>query len=156
VDHGIFAMRNVTLLAALASLSPFGAQAGQVWLNMDQVRPYEIQAEAGQIVVGNPAIADVTVQDKKRVLLFGKAPGLTNMYIFDDEGNTIENLVIRVSANNPDMLTMHKGVERVTYNCASNCEATLTVGDSKASFTALNTQVKAKNREASSEADSAE
>lgn len=147
-------MRNVMLFAVAASLAPLSAQAGQVWLAMDQVRPYEIATEAGQIVVGNPSIADVTVQDKKRILLFGKAPGLTNMFIFDDDGNTIENLVIRVSGNNADMLTMHKGSQRVTYNCTTNCEATLTVGDSKDSFTEVSTQVKAKNQQASAESGS--
>jgi Flp pilus assembly secretin CpaC len=139
---------RLTAAVLVAALAASGASAGQIWLTMDQVRPYEIAAEAGQIVVGNPAIADVTVQDKKRVLLFGKAPGLTNMYIFDDEGNAIENLVIRVKTNDEAMLTMHRGAQRVTYNCTTKCDPTLTVGDSNVAFGEVSSQVQTKAQQA--------
>jgi len=135
------------IAVALASTSP--AFAGQVWLTMDQVRPFEIERPAGQIVVGNPAIADVRVQDKNRVLLFGKAPGLTNMYIFDEDGKTIDNLVVRVGASSPELLVVHRGVHRTTYNCARGCDATSTVGDSEASFGNVNQQVQMKFQQAS-------
>jgi len=72
----IFAVALTTILMVS------NAQAGQLWLTMDQVRPYELKLPAGQIVVGNPSIADIQVQDKTRLLLFGKSPGLTNIFIF--------------------------------------------------------------------------
>lgn len=125
------------------------AQAGQVWLTMDQVRPYEIKVPAGQIVVGNPGIADVSVQDKSRLLLFGKAPGLTNIFIFDENGKTIENLKIRVKSASSDMLTVHRGSARVTYNCTTNCEATVTVGDDRTVFEEVAGQADAKFQQAS-------
>lgn len=134
--------------AALFVLAAAPASAEQVWLTMDQVRPYELSRPAGEIVVGNPAIADVTVRDKTRVFLFGKAPGLTNMYIVDDNGELVDNLVIRVRATDNGMLVMHRGVERTTYNCTSNCEATITVGDDDASFSAVQQQVTMKNKQA--------
>ena len=125
------------------------AQADQVWLTMDQVRPYEIKVPAGQIVVGNPGIADVSVQDKSRLLLFGKAPGLTNIFIFDENGKTIENLKIRVKSASSDMLTVHRGSARVTYNCTTNCEATVTVGDDRTVFEEVAGQADAKFQQAS-------
>jgi Flp pilus assembly secretin CpaC len=134
-------MRVIIAAVSLAALAATSAQAEQVWLTMDQVRPYELEKPAGQIVVGNPAIADVTVHDKNRVFLFGKAPGLTNIVIFDDEGKPIDNLVIRVRATGNDMLTMHRGVARTTYNCTNQCEATITVGDGTTSFSSVVQQV---------------
>ncbi len=136
-------------LAAFSfAIAASSAHAEQIWLTMDQVRPYEIPKPAGQIVVGNPAIADVTVQDKNRVFLFGKAPGLTNIYIFDEEGKPIDNLVIRVRSTANDMLTMHRGVARTTYNCTNQCEATITVGDGTVSFSTVATQVNQKQSQA--------
>ena len=140
-------MRTI-FAAAILSVVASQASAGQVWLTMDQVRPYELQKPAGQIIVGNPAIADVTVQDKERVFLFGKSPGMTNIYIFDDEGQFVDNLLIRVRATTQDMLVMHRGAERTTYTCTTNCEPTMTVGDDTQTFTELNQQVSTKVQQA--------
>lgn len=138
-----------TLIAALlASVAATAANAEEIWLTMDQVRPFVIEKPAGQIVVGNPGIADVTVQDKTRVLLFGKAPGVTNMFVFDDNGETIGNLIIRVKSTSNEMLTMHRGPLRTTYNCATQCEETVTVGDNSTTFSGVASQVQQKFQQA--------
>lgn len=142
------------LLSALAVFlaAATSAQAEQIWLTMDQVRPYKLDAPASSIVVGNPAIADVSVQDNESLLLFGKAPGLTNMYIFNDAGEPTKNLVIRVRSAGSNMLTFHHGAARTTYNCTHNCEATVTVGDDADTFASVSTQVRSKFKQASSAA----
>jgi Flp pilus assembly secretin CpaC len=141
---------RVFLAAFSFAVAATSANAEQLWLTMDQVRPFELQKPAGQIVVGNPAIADVTVQDKTRIFLFGKAPGLTNIFIFDEEGNPIDNLIIRVRATADNMLTMHRGAARTTYNCTNQCDATITVGDGTLSFTSVVQQVNQKQSQAES------
>ncbi len=125
--------------AAIALMST--AQAGQIWLTMDYVRPYKLDRPASDIVIGNPAIADVTAQDSNNLLLFGKTPGVTNIYILDADGQTIENLVVRVRTNATDLLTFYKGSARTTYNCMTNCEATITVGDDRDVFRQVTEQV---------------
>lgn len=132
---------------AVSAVTP--ASAGQVWLTIDHVRPYVIERPANEIVIGNPGIADVTVQDKTRVLLYGKAPGVTNMYIFDEDGKTIENLVVRVTASTDGLLTLNRGSMRTTYACTSDCNATQTVGDSVTSFAEVNQQVQMKKQQMS-------
>ncbi len=136
-----------SVLATLFALTT-SAQAEQVWLTMDQVQPYKLERPALDIAVGNPAVADVTVQDSQNILLFGKSPGLTNIYVFDDAGEIIENIVIRVRSQNSDMLTLHKGVFRITYNCTSSCEPAITVGDAPDLFDEISAQVKKKVRQA--------
>ncbi len=130
-----------------------GAEAGQVWLTMDQVRPYKLESPALNIAVGNPAIADVTVQDSQNILLFGKSPGLTNIYVFDEAGEVVENLVIRVRSQNSDMLTLHRGASRITYNCTSNCEPAITVGDAPQVFDDISAQAKKKALQAKTATD---
>ena len=125
--------------AVLAATSP--AFAGEVWVTMDQVKPYTLEVPAGQIIVGNPGIADVKVQDKERILLFGKGPGRTNMYILDDEGNQIDNLLVSVRVQDGGMMTVQRGLARTTYNCTTVCEATVTVGDSPEVFSGVASQI---------------
>ncbi len=134
-------MRKFVFAAAAIAAMTSAAQAGQVWLTMDYVRPYKLERPAQNIIVGNPAIADVSVQDSSNLLLYGKAPGMTNIYVMDAEGGVIENMIVRVRTNATDMLTLHKGVARSTYNCTTNCERTVTVGDDQNTFNEVSTQV---------------
>ena len=137
-------MRTIVSTVAAFFLMAQSALAGQVWLTMDQVRPYKLETAAQKIVVGNPSIADVTVQDSTNLLMFGKAPGLTNIYIFNEDGETTENLIVRVRSHGSDMLTVYRGAARTTYNCTTNCEMTITVGDDTATFTGVAAQVQNK------------
>ena len=145
-------MRGVLIAAVVLLSSLQTANAGQIWLTMDRVQPYQLETEVESIVIGNPAIADVTVRDGSNLLMFGKAPGLTNIYFFDHEGEVIDNLVVRVRTPSTDMLTVHRGALRTTYNCTTNCEATVTVGDDPAAFGAVSSQVGTKFGQAASAA----
>ena len=120
----------VALAVSAAALCAGGAEAGEVWLTMDYVKPYELPREAGQVIVGNPGIADVEVGHARRLLLFGKSPGTTNLYIFDVDGERIDNLVVRVQALNQNLVVLQEGgLERTTLNCMTICEPTVTIGD---------------------------
>ncbi len=136
------------VLSMAASVLATAASAEQVWVTMDQVKPYSFKQDVAQIVVGNPGIADVTVRDKGHVLLFGKSPGLTNIFLFDADGAEIDNLIVRVRATNSDMLTLQRGPQRFTYNCMNTCEQTITVGDSPEAFGAVSSQVQQKFQQA--------
>jgi Flp pilus assembly secretin CpaC len=138
------------IFAAIVSLAALvqPAAAQQLWLTMDQVRPFKLERPAKSIVVGNPAIADVTIQDNNNILLFGKAPGLTNIYVFDEDGEASQNLIIRVRTPSTDMLTVHRGAARTTYNCTTNCEVTVTVGDDQTQFDNMTSQIETKYNQA--------
>ncbi len=141
-------MRSIIVALVLSvSVAP-SAFAEQVWLTMDQVRPFKLNTPASSIIVGNPGIADVKVHDENRIFLFGKAPGLTNIFILDDEGETLQNLMIRVRTPSTDMLVFHRGAKQTTYNCTTHCEPTITVGDSPESFEGVLQQVDTKASQA--------
>lgn len=137
------------LISVAASLSAAtAAHADQVWVTMDQVAPYQFKQDIDQIVVGNPGIADITVRDKSKVLIFGKAPGVTNLFLFDADGNEVENLIVRVRSVSAEMLTFQRGGQRATFNCMTICEQTITVGDSAESFGVVTQQVRQKYQQA--------
>lgn len=133
-------MLRTTLIALAGALNATSASAEEIWVTMDQVRVHSLEQEAAQIVVGNPGIADVTVQDSSKILIFGKAPGLTNFYIMDADGNTVGDLAVRVRAYGGGMLTLQRGQLRTTMNCMTVCEPTATVGDDQNTFQILTQQ----------------
>lgn len=145
-------MRSILIAAVVLAFTTAGASAEQIWLTMDQVRPYKLESPAQKIIVGNPAIADIRVEDDSNVLLFGKGPGLTNIYFFDENGEAAKNLIVRVRTPSADMLTVHRGGARTTYNCTTNCEATVTVGDDPTVFSGVATQIQSKFDQAASAA----
>lgn len=129
----------ITVAASLSAAT--AARADQVWVTMDQVAPYQFKQDVDQIVVGNPGIADITVRDKSKVLIFGKAPGVTNLFLFDADGNEVDNLIVRVRSVSAEMLTFQRGGQRATYNCMTICEQTITVGDNSETFGVVTQQV---------------
>jgi hypothetical protein len=137
-------MRTFLLSLLVSAAATTAAHADQVWVTMDQVAPYAFKQDVDQIVVGNPGIADVTVRDKSKVLIFGKSPGVTNLFLFDADGKEIDNLIVRVRATGSEMLTFHRGGQRATYNCMSQCEPTVTIGDNADTFGAVSQQVQQK------------
>lgn len=142
--------KNLVRSAACAAIClGGGASAGEVWLTMDYVKPFELTREAGQIIVGNPGIADVQVQDSTHLLLYGKSPGTTNMYIYDANGERLDNLIVRVQALGENVLVLQEGAaERTTFNCMTVCETTVTIGDGEA-FIQTSGQINQKFQQAS-------
>ncbi len=142
--------KSVLFAATAAASMGAGAvaTAEEVWLTMDYVKPFQLEREASKIVIGNPGIADVTVEDSTNLLLFGKAPGSTNIFILDEEGNKIDNMIVRVRALGDNMLTFQRGPQRTTYNCLKFCEATVTVGDNNTSFAEVQAQSQQKFQQA--------
>ncbi|MCI5043579.1 MAG: pilus assembly protein N-terminal domain-containing protein [Aquisalinus sp.] len=133
-----------SLTLGLMTIWSAPAMAGELWLTIDQVRNYDLETPVSSIVVGNPAIADVTVQSNNKILLYGKTPGLTNIYFFDQNGDRIDNLNIRVQSPSGNMLVLNRGIERATYTCTQKCELTAAVGDSDAIFGQVTGQATAK------------
>ena len=85
--------------AALAVLPVDGqAQDSAVQVMTDRAKVFRIDAPADTVIVGNPAIADVTMYDRQTVVVTGKLYGTTNLVILDAKGEPIIDEVITVSA----------------------------------------------------------
>lgn len=144
------------IVSVIAMTGIANAQGGEMWLTIDQVRAYDLRQPVASIVVGNPAIADVTVQSNSKVLMYGKAPGLTNIYFFDKDGNRLDNINVRVQSQTDNMMVVYRGTARASYTCTRNCEQTPVIGDSPASFEVISAQAMAKANEANAAAESAD
>ena len=100
----------------------------------DRAKVFRIDAPADTVIVGNPAIADVTMYDRQTVVVTGKLYGTTNLVILDAGGEPIIDEVITVSAPDTDFVTVHRNTARTSYSCAPVCEPVLRVGDAEDKF----------------------
>jgi 16S rRNA U516 pseudouridylate synthase RsuA-like enzyme len=86
------------------------------------------------LVIGNPLIADATVQAGGLMVLTGKGIGSTNLIALDARGEQLMSVQIRVRPQNDAVVQVYRGVERETYSCTPTCERTIAIGDSKPFF----------------------
>lgn len=123
--------------AAMAALSA-PAVAGNIAVPMDQVRMVTFDKPVSTVYLGNPAVADVTVIDSKRVFVLGKAYGSTNLIALDGAGNQIAEKALTVYGGNGGTVTLNRGAEQLTYACAATrCEMAPLPGDASQSFSTV-------------------
>ncbi|MEM1377913.1 MAG: pilus assembly protein N-terminal domain-containing protein, partial [Pseudomonadota bacterium] len=73
-----------------------GARAENVVLGLDKSIVLELPADAHDILVANPSVADAVSRTARRIYLFGKSVGETNIFVFDKQGRQIVNLDLQV------------------------------------------------------------
>lgn len=132
------------LMAAAVAMAP--VRADTVSVNVDQARVMRLPERVATVIIGNPLIADATLQSGGVVVLTGKGYGETNMLALDRAGKIImdKNILVLGPATG-DLVVVYKGVERESYSCAPECERRITLGDSPAYFNATLSQTGARN-----------
>jgi Flp pilus assembly secretin CpaC len=79
-----------------------------------------ISGTASSVVVGNAAIADVTVVDSHTVYVTGKAYGATDLVVLDPHGRTLFNGDITVSAAGGSV-SVYRGAVKTSVACDPGC-----------------------------------
>jgi hypothetical protein len=119
-------------------LASGGAAAGDITIPMDEARIVTFPSPVSTVYVGNPAIADVTVIDARRVFLLGKAFGTTNIVALDTNGNPTVSQRITVYGRPGSTVTLHRGAAQTTFACGgARCEAAPVPGDDNTNFDAV-------------------
>ncbi|CAN0563121.1 unnamed protein product, partial [Laminaria digitata] len=77
---------------------------------------------ADTVVVGEPLIADVTVQDSTTVVLTGKGFGITNLVILDEQGVPIIDEQVFVRRNSENSVRIYRRASVQTLSCSPFCE----------------------------------
>lgn len=110
-----------TLLAA--SLVSLAANAAGIEVTMNQAKIVKLSRAADTIVIGNPAIADASVQDASTVVLTGKGFGVTNLVILDESGNLIIDEQVTVMRDTASSVRIYRRSEVQTLSCTPYCES---------------------------------
>jgi Flp pilus assembly secretin CpaC len=116
--------------AAVMCFPLASAQAGGqvLTVEVDESQILQLPKAPGAIVVGNPSIADVSIQGQK-IFVHGRGFGQTNLTILDLEGNQMANFSLVGVHSQPATISVYRGAERYSYSCMPNCEAQVQVGD---------------------------
>ena len=141
------------ILAALASLMTaalfigiYSNLAGAADLNVkiDQAELVRLDKPGAVVIIGNPSIADVSVQSGRILVVTGKSTGLTNMIVLDGNGRKIYERSIVVAVDSYRHVAVTKGAARETYSCSPTCGPAPTPGDSIAFFDQTSKEIKSK------------
>jgi hypothetical protein len=115
--------------AALAEPSP-----NAIAVAVDQAKLIKIPSRATTIVVGNPMIADVTLQNGGVIVVTGKGYGATNFIAMDRSGEVLVDRVIQVEGPTDRVVTVYRGIDRESYSCMPLCQRRVTLGDGENYF----------------------
>ncbi len=121
-------------LALLSGASAMAATPFQVPL--DQARPLVLKAPATGVVIGNPAIAGVTLQTNQLLFVTGKSYGTTNLIVVGENGRPVyEGMVTVTTDESADTtLTLTRGTATIRQSCTPVCRKTPDLSDDQAEF----------------------
>ncbi len=139
----------------LAHLVPAVAQ--DLVVKYDQSQLLRLPRPVAEIIIGNPTIADVTVQAPNLLVVTGKTFGITNVISLDAERNVIMDQRVVVVREETRVVNLQKGSKRESYNCTPICNPSLVIGDDQAYFESVvrNGERKIKFSESSAKSSSA-
>jgi Flp pilus assembly secretin CpaC len=129
--------------------------ADAIAVNVDQAKLVKLPTRVATIVVGNPLIADVTLQTGGVIVVTGKGYGATNFIAMDRAGEVLVDRVIQVEGPTDQLVTIYRGVERESYSCMRICQRRVTLGDGETYFKAAMDQAGTLSSQASGSATSA-
>jgi hypothetical protein len=131
-------------IALLLALLPLPAAANDLIVRYDQSQLLRLPRPVAEIIIGNPSIADVTVQGNTLLVVTGKTFGMTNIIALDADRNIIKDQRIIVERDENRVVNLHKAGVRQSYSCTPNCSPTLTIGDDATYFDTIQKHSQAK------------
>jgi Flp pilus assembly secretin CpaC len=131
-SFGFRALAIGILLCPAAAFAEFPVDA--IAVNVDQAKLVRLPGRVSTIVVGNPLIADVTLQNGGVIVVTGKGYGATNFIAMDRSGEVLVDRVIQVEGPTDQVVTIYRGVDRESYSCMPICQRRVTLGDGDTYF----------------------
>lgn len=113
------------------------ARAADIKVDIDHAALVRLDQPGAEVIIGNPSIADVTVQSGRLLIVTGKSIGLTNLIVLDGSGEVFLQKKVHVGSDRKKLVTLSRGISRETYSCSPNCSPALVPGDTDTFFDAL-------------------
>ncbi len=105
-----------------------------VSVSVDNAKVIRLPEKTATVIVGNPLIADITLQRNGVVVLTGKSFGSTNLIALDNKGTMLAESTISVQAPQASIITVQRGLDRESYSCTPNCQPSVQLGDAQKYF----------------------
>ena len=124
-------LRFSGLAAGLAMFFAVAGTAGTAQANepagikvvLNHAKIIKLSVPASTVVIGNPEVADATVQDSSTIVLTGQGFGRTNMVVLDAQGTPIFDEKIAVTRDPLSTLRIYRRANIETLSCEPFCEA---------------------------------
>lgn len=116
------------IILTFAAAAP-AAAAEPIFVPMDQARIVKIPDRAVTLVIGNPLVADVTVEKGGVAVVTAKGHGTTNIVVLDGDGIVLMERPIEVKEPAGPIVVVVRGSTRQTYSCTPECSALVALGD---------------------------
>lgn len=126
---GLCASLVAISIAAGANPALAQSKSGAIDVVVDQAKLVKVPEQVATIVVGNPLIADVSLQPGGTMIVTGKGYGSTNLIVMNRAGEILEEHSILVEGSSDKLVTVFRGTERETYSCTPVCQRRVTLGD---------------------------
>ena len=144
-SRGLGRAAAVAMLAAVVAVAAGPAKAtDDLIVKYDQSQLLRLPRPAAEIIIGNPAIADISVQSGNLLVITGKTFGITNIIALDADRNVIQDQRVLVKRDEVKVVNLHRGAQRQSYNCTPQCNPSITVGDEQAYFDTIQKASQAK------------
>jgi hypothetical protein len=112
-------------------------------ITIDQAQVAKLPANTATIIIGNPAIADVTsLKNGVGMVVTGKGYGRTNLIALDAQGNLIDEKQIHVEPTR-NVLVVQRGDSRESYSCDPVCMPAAVLGDESKVFNDVSGEITA-------------
>jgi Flp pilus assembly secretin CpaC len=147
-------LASLAFAATVFAAAP--APAEDLIVKYDQSQLLRLPRAASEIIIGNPAIADVSVQAGNLLVVTGKTFGITNIIALDADRNVIQDQRILVRRDELKVVNLMRGTERQSYNCTPQCNPSITVGDEQKYFDSISRASRAKISFSSGQAQSSQ
>ena len=147
--QGVRAALAATLAVCFSS-HPLQAMEETLVVKIDQARVVKVPAGTATLIVGNAAIADLTLLKGAAMIVTGKGFGETNFIALDGAGSPLTQSLIRVVGGG-NALLVQRGLDRQSYSCvppSRECLPTARLGDDSKYYGDVSGQVKDHNTQA--------
>lgn len=131
----------VTIVCMLGLALANVARADTMSIPLDQAQLLRLPNGVSTIVIGNPLIADASLQPGGLLVITGKGYGSTNLLALDRSGRVVLDKQLLVNKpRTSDVVIVQKGIDTETYSCSPDCAPRATLGDTPNFFTAVTAQ----------------
>ncbi len=124
----LVSLATATLLCPVTALAEISDDT--IAVNVDQAKVLKLPARVATLIVGNPLIADVSLQRDGFVVVTGKGYGATNLIAMDRSGEVLVDRLIQVEGPiDQQLITVYRGPDRESWSCMPICQRRVTLGD---------------------------
>jgi hypothetical protein len=145
--HWLGACLLLIAVTAPAAAAP-AASPDTITVRLDQAFLLQLPDRAANVVVGNPLIADLSIQPGGLAVVTGKGYGATNFVVTDKKGAVLMEKFVEVTGATDRTVVVYRGVDRETYSCTPECSRRLTLGDHPDYFDKTMAEITSRNAQA--------